>query len=128
MTAYLTIEDALQVLDRFGFHARDVGLLASALARPATVVGGVDAYPALELKAAALLESVLRNHPLIDGNKRTGWTLMVLFLWINGRRIEMDADTAFELVVGFAEGRHDLASGAAIIAAMCARRGSSPRG
>jgi death-on-curing protein len=122
VTAYLTIEDALQVLDRYGFHARDAGLLASALARPATVVGGVDAYPELELKAAALLESVLRNHPLIDGNKRTGWTLMVLFLWINGRRVALDAGTAFDLVIGAAESRHDLAQAAAIIASGASAR------
>ena len=84
MTAYLDIEDALQVVDRYGFHIRDVGLLASALARPATTVMGAEAYPELAVKAAALLESVARFHPLIDGNKRTAWTLMVLLLWING--------------------------------------------
>jgi death-on-curing protein len=117
VTAYLAIDDALQVLGRYGFHTRDVGLLASALARPATVVAGSDAYPTLHMKAAALLESVLRNHPLIDGNKRTGWTLMVLFLWINDLRVEMDANTAFDLVVGVAEGRHDLDAAAAVIAA-----------
>jgi death on curing protein len=44
VTAYLEIEDALQVVDRYGFHIRDIGLLASALARPATTVMGVDAY------------------------------------------------------------------------------------
>lgn len=58
MTAYLDIEDALQVVDRYGFHIRDVGLLASALARPATTVMGTEAYPELAVKAAALLESV----------------------------------------------------------------------
>ncbi|UVJ41255.1 type II toxin-antitoxin system death-on-curing family toxin [Arthrobacter sp. CJ23] len=67
MTAYLDIEDALQVIDRYGFHIRDVGLLASALARPATTVMGAEAYPELAMKAAALLESVARFHPLIDG-------------------------------------------------------------
>jgi death-on-curing protein len=45
---------------------------------------GTKAYPELVVKAAALLESVARFHPLIDGNKRTAWTLMVLLLWING--------------------------------------------
>jgi death-on-curing protein len=122
VTAYLTIEDALQVLGRYGFHARDAGLLASALARPATVVGGADAYPSLELKASALLESVLRNHTLIDGNKRMGWMLVVLFLWINGRRLDLDVDTAFDLVIGAAEGRHDLTRAAAIIASGASAR------
>lgn len=112
MTRYLHIEDALLAVDRLGFHARDAGLLASALARPATVIGGHDAYPTLEEKAAALLESVVRNHPLIDGNKRTAWTLMVLFFWINGRRLEMGVDDAFDLVVGLADGRVGLAAAA----------------
>lgn len=56
MTAYLDIEDALQLVDRYGFHIRDVGLLASALARPATTVMGAEAYPDPALKAAALLD------------------------------------------------------------------------
>ncbi|MCF3141620.1 MULTISPECIES: Fic family protein [unclassified Paenarthrobacter] len=68
MTTYLDIEDALQVVDRYGFHIRDVGLLASALARPATTVMGAEAYGDLATKAAALLESVARFHPLSDGN------------------------------------------------------------
>jgi death-on-curing protein len=54
VTAYLDIEDALQVIDRYGCHIRDVGLLASALARPAATVMGAEAYPALAVKAAAL--------------------------------------------------------------------------
>lgn len=115
MTRYLTIDDALHVIDRLGFLARDLGLLASALARPATSVGGVDAYPALDLKAAALLESVVRNHPLLDGNKRTGWTLTVLFLWINGYRHDFDADAAFTLVTGVAVGEIGLVAAASAI-------------
>jgi hypothetical protein len=66
VTKYLDIEDALQVIDRYGFHIRDVGLLASALARPATTVMGAEAYPDLAMKAAALLESVARFHAPID--------------------------------------------------------------
>lgn len=104
MTRYLELTDALQVTQRFGFHVRDAGLLASALARPATSVYGTDAYATLDGKAAALLESLVRNHPLIDGNKRTGWTLMVLFLWINGFAHDFTSDEGFELVIGVAEG------------------------
>lgn len=115
MTAYLGIEDALQVVDRYGFHIRDVGLLASALARPATTVLGAQAYPELALKAAALLESVARFHPLIDGNKRTAWTLMVLLLWINGYRHDFTTDEGFDLVVGVAAGTIDLPNAAAEI-------------
>jgi death-on-curing protein len=115
VTAYLDIEDALQVVDRYGFHIRDVGLLASALARPATTVMGAEAYPELAVKAAALLESVARFHPLIDGNKRTAWTLMVLLLWINGYRHDFTTDEGFDLVVGVAAGTIDLMDSAAEI-------------
>ncbi|MFK0004851.1 type II toxin-antitoxin system death-on-curing family toxin [Paenarthrobacter sp. NPDC090522] len=116
MTAYLNIEDALQVVDWYGFHIRDVGLLASALARPATTVMGTEAYPELPLKAAALLESVARFHPLVDGNERTAWTLMVLLLWINGYRHNFTTDEGFELVVGVAKGTTTLTDSAAEIA------------
>lgn len=102
MTAYPDLTDALYVIDRFGFHVRDIGLLASALARPATTVLGEDAYAAIELKAAALLESLIRNHALVDGNKRTAWTLMVVFLGLNGYRHDFDTDTAFDLVLAVA--------------------------
>lgn len=115
MTAYLDIEDALQVVDRYGFHIRDVGLLASALARPATTVMGAEAYPELSLKAAALLESVARFHPLLDGNKRTAWTLMVLLLWVNGYRHDFTTDQGFELVVGVAAGTVELRDAAGLI-------------
>jgi death-on-curing protein len=115
VTAHLDIEDALQVVDRYGFHIRDVGLLASALARPATTVMGTDAYPDLGLKAAALLESVARFHPLLDGNKRTAWTLMVLLLWINGYRHDFTTAEGFDLVVGVAAGSIELQDSAAVI-------------
>ena len=115
MTAYLDIEDALQVVDRYGFHISDVGLLASALVRPATTVLGAEAYPELVVKAAALLESVARFRPLVDGNKRTAWTLMVLLLWINGHRHDFTTDEGFDLVVGVAAGAIDLPNAAAEI-------------
>ncbi|MFF2347010.1 type II toxin-antitoxin system death-on-curing family toxin [Pseudarthrobacter sp. NPDC058119] len=114
MTAYLDIEDALQVVDRYGFHIRDVGLLASALARPATTVMGAEAYPELAaVKAAALLESVAQFRPLIDGNKRTAWTLMVLLLWINGYRHGFTTVEGFDLVFGVAAGTIGLLDSAA---------------
>lgn len=62
---------------------RDVGLLASAVARPRATVGGEDAYPTMWLKAAALLQSVVGNHALVDGNKRLGWLSVAVFLEIN---------------------------------------------
>ena len=108
MTEFLTLEDALQITQAYGFHVRDSGLLASALARPAASMFGEEAYASLGRKAAALLESLVRNHPLFDGNKRTGWTLMVAFLWINGWQHDFGTDDGFELVVGVAEGSIDL--------------------
>lgn len=76
---------------------------------------GAEAYPELAVKAAALLESVARFHPLIDGNKRTAWTLMVLLLWINGYRHDFTTDEGFDLIVGVAAGTIDLANAAAEI-------------
>ena len=122
MTQYLELDDALHAVKRLGFYVRDAGLLSSALARPATTVFGADAYDSLDLKAAAMLESLARNHPLVDGNKRTAWTLMVLFLWINGYRHEMPTDTGFDLVLGVARGDLQLDAAAAIIRAHLVRR------
>ncbi len=122
MTEYLTLDDALQVASRLGFHVRDAGLLASALARPATTLFREDAYATPGLKAAALLESIVRNHPFIDGNKRSGWTLTVAFLWINGYRHDMTTEEGFDLVLGVAEGRLDLGAAAAVWEAHLVRR------
>lgn len=108
MTEYLTLEDGLQIVERFGFHVRDAGLLASALARPAASLFGDDAYATIDRKAAALLESLARNHPLFDGNKRTAWTSFVAFLWINGWKHRFTTDDAFDLVIGVASGTIDL--------------------
>jgi death-on-curing protein len=122
MTAHLTVDDAKHFLARYGFFVRDEGLLASAVARSSTSVMGQDAFESLELKAAVLLESAARNHPLVDGNKRTSWTLMVLFLWLNGYRHEFDTDDAFDLVVGVAEGRLGLEESSTRIGARLAAR------
>jgi death-on-curing protein len=122
VTQYLELDDALHAVSRLGFHVRDAGLLSSALARPATTVFGADAYATLELKAAAMLESLARNHPLLDGNKRTAWTLSVLFLWINGYRHDMPTDTAFDLVLGVARGDLELDAASAIIRTHLVRR------
>lgn len=110
MTDYLTLDDALLVAREFGFVVGDPGLLASALARPATTVFGDDAYRTLPRKAAALLESLVRNHPFVDGNKRTGWTLMVTFCYLNGYIHDFTTDEGFDLVIGIAEGVIDLDS------------------
>lgn len=107
MVRYLTLENALSVIERLGLHVRDAGLLASALSRPQAGFGGTDVYPELSGKAAALMESLARNHPLFDGNKRTAWVLTQLFLWLNGRVVEADEDDAFDHIIAVASGRVD---------------------
>lgn len=112
----------MQVVDRYGFHVRDVGLLAPALARLATALLGVEAYPQLPMKAAALMESVARFHPLIDGNKGTAWKLMVLMFWVNGYRRDFSTDAVFDLVLGVAVGDVSVEVSAEIIAMHLVRR------
>jgi death-on-curing protein len=63
---------------------RDAGLLGSAAARPQTAIAGEDAYPDIWQKAGALLQSILKNHALVDGNKRLGWLATAVFLELNG--------------------------------------------
>ncbi|HEX4726428.1 MAG TPA: type II toxin-antitoxin system death-on-curing family toxin [Jatrophihabitans sp.] len=108
MTDLLTLEDALAVLDELGLVVADPGLLASAIARPAATVFGADAYPDLTGKVAALLESVVRNHALVDGNKRAGWALAVVTIWLNDRELSYDEDEAFATVMRVAEGNSTL--------------------
>jgi death on curing protein len=71
-------------------QVNDYGLLDAAIARPKATVFGLDAYPDDFTKAAALLQSLARNHALVDGNKRTAWAAAWTFLHIND--IELTAD------------------------------------
>lgn len=88
---------------------RDIGLLGSAAARPRASAFGEDAYPDIWTKAAALLQSVLKNHALVDGNKRLGWLATAVFLELNGQSPSAIAnDTVHELVVGIAAGQFEL--------------------
>ena len=88
---------------------RDVGLLNSAAARPQTTVFGEDAYPDLMGKAAALLQSIVKNHALVDGNKRLGWLATATFLEINGVTATRAAnDDVYELVMAVAAGRQEV--------------------
>jgi len=86
VTVHLTFDDLAAVADAAVGSAwayRDAGLLQSALARPRATVFGQDAYPTLYLKSAALMQSLARNHGLLDGNKRLAWTSTILFLALN---------------------------------------------
>lgn len=84
---YIDVEDLVAIAAQlFGDPppVRDLGLLGSAAARPAASAFGADAYPDIWLKAAALLQSLVKNHPLVDGNKRLGWLATAVFLQLNG--------------------------------------------
>jgi death on curing protein len=86
---------------------RDVGLLGSAVARPQTTVDGQDAYPDVWAKAAALLQSIVKNHALIDGNKRLGWLATAVFLELNGVAVtQIPNDDVYRFVLGVAAGNH----------------------
>jgi death-on-curing protein len=85
---------------------RDIGLLGSAVARPQTTAFGEDAYPDIWTKAAALLHSIVRNHALVDGNKRLGWLATAVFLEINGVEISRASnDDVYDLVIDVAAGQ-----------------------
>jgi death on curing protein len=90
VTIYLTAEQVLFVHYRLvsetgGEHGvRDLGLLESAVARPRATFDRQELYPDVVEKAAVLMESLINNHPFLDGNKRTGIACAVLFLQQNG--------------------------------------------
>ncbi len=98
---------------------RDVGLFGSAVARPRTTVLGQDAYRDLWTKAAALLQSMVNNHALVDGNKRLGWLATAVFLEINGVAMSKAAnDDVYELVMHVAADDPPLGEIAAALASM----------
>lgn len=104
---YLDLEDLLHVATRTLGAApeiRDVGLLESALARPQASAWGEDAYTTIHEKAAALLHSVARNHALVDGNKRLALAATIAFYGMNGVRLTLSNDRAYDLIVGVASG------------------------
>jgi death-on-curing protein len=115
---YLDLEDLLHLADlAVGGQAgvRDLGLIASAAARPSSGFGDYEAYATIHLKAAALLHSLVRNHALVDGNKRLGWTATVVFYDINGWALDAADDPAYELVIAVAEGRLDVPEVAGVL-------------
>ena len=110
---YLDLDDLVDLAERlFGPTPpiRDVGLLGSAVARPQTTAFGADAYPDLWAKAAALLLTIVKNHALVDGNKRLGWLATAVFLDVNGIDISVASnDDVYELVMDVAAGSHTVA-------------------
>ena len=107
---YLELDDLLVAANAFLGHrpeVRDYGLLESALARPQASVFGEDAYPTLHEKTAALLDSLVNNHALVDGNKRLGWVATRLFYGLNGYTVVGSEDEKFGLVIAVATGELD---------------------
>lgn len=84
---------------------RDLGLLESALGRPRASALGVDAYPDLVRKAAALLHSLVLNHAFVDGNKRTAVLATVVFADLNGYEVRWDQGEALAFVLRLADHR-----------------------
>ncbi len=123
---FLDAEDLLHIAERVLGHdarARDIGLLESAVARPQASVGGRDAYPGIHEKAAALLLSLCGNHALVDGNKRLALAALIAFYGMNGYRLSMTNDHAYELVAGIASGGlDDVAATAKLLRAKSRRR------
>ncbi|SLG40667.1 Death-on-curing protein [Mycobacteroides abscessus subsp. abscessus] len=103
MTKFLTRENVItagSIACGWPVQVGDYGLLDAAVARPQASVFGLDAYPTLLEKAAALLQSIARNHALLDGNKRTAWAAAWVFLELNGVDLDpdFDVDTAEEFM------------------------------
>jgi death on curing protein len=88
-------------------EVRDHGLLESALARPQASAFGEAAYPTIHAQAAALVHSIARNHALIDGNKRLALGATIAFYGLNGMRLTLTNDEAYDLIVDVASGRLD---------------------
>lgn len=84
---------------------RDMGTLESALARPFQTFENIDLYPNTLHKAAALIESLLMNHPFVDGNKRTGYVLMRLYLINSGMDILATQTEKYNFVISIASGK-----------------------
>ncbi|MDE0068041.1 MAG: type II toxin-antitoxin system death-on-curing family toxin [Acidimicrobiaceae bacterium] len=103
---YLDAEDLVDLARRLLGDPppiRDLGLLGAAAARPRASAFGEDAYPDIWSKAAALLHSIVGNHPLVDGNKRLGWLATAVFLELNKSSVSTAADDdVYDLVIAVA--------------------------
>lgn len=107
---FLTVEDLLEIAAGVleSVAVRDLGLLAASAGRPQVTVFGADAYPLFEDKAAALLHSLVRNHALVDGNKRLAWAATRVFCLLNGRDLTYTVDDAEQLMLAAAAGAIDV--------------------
>jgi len=107
---YLAVPELIYIASRVvdgEVTVRDHGLLESAKARPGATLFGTDVYETVEEKAAALLHSLARNHALIDGNKRLALAATIAFLGLNGRRLTLSNDQAYDLIIEVTTGELD---------------------
>ena len=107
---FLTVDDLLEIATGVVGEVvvRDAGLLAAAAGRPQVTVFGEDAYPTFTEKAAALMHSLVRNHALVDGNKRLAWAATRIFCLLNGRDLTYTVDDAEQLMLAAASGDLDV--------------------
>jgi death on curing protein len=110
VTAYVSLAQVLELhrrqIERFGGGKglRDRGAVEAALARPQMTFGGEDLYPDVADKAAALMHSLVMNHPFVDGNKRVGAHACLLFLLANGVEPIFSSADLTEITLALARG------------------------
>jgi len=113
---YPQLDLVVAQLNRVGFKVRDYRLLEAALERPQTTFGGQWLYPTFELQCAALMHSIIKNHPLFDGNKRSSWFVLQMFAGLNGLKVQADAEASFDFVLALATDQLTLEDAAVWIA------------
>lgn len=114
MMDYLTAKQIMFIHSRLvketggsqGVH--DLSALLSAVGRPQSSFDETDLYPTLFNKAAALIDSLIRNHPFVDGNKRTGMTAGALFLRRNGYALKAANEDLVSIALGVAQSQFNL--------------------
>ena len=96
-----------QLLEEFGGTAgiRDEGALESALAAPFQTFGGQNLYPSVQTKAAQLGFALVCNHPFVDGNKRIGAHVMLVFLALNGIELSYTQQELIDVIFSVAAGQ-----------------------
>ena len=107
---FLEVDDLLRIARRVlgrDPDVRDAGLLSAACARPRATVGGVDAYPTVHGKAAALVHSLARTRGLVDGNKRLALAALITFYGLQGLRLTWTNEQAYDCVIRVATGDLD---------------------
>ena len=107
----IQLEEVLRIheilIEQFGGTPgiRDLPGIESAIARPFSTFGNQELYPSIEDKAAAIIESIVSNHPFLDGNKRTGYVMMRLTLLNYGKDITASEDEKYDFVIRIASGQ-----------------------